>query len=759
MASLPPGWAADYDGARWFFRYAATDHTQYHFPTPGDEFPDFYSSLLAPPGGDGGGGESLLSGGSGGEQMVLLPEERLESERQVRKRAAGDGGGGRRHRGEQGHKKEEEEEDGDEGGGEMCFDAFGYLGPGGYDDVKGSPENNEDGAAAGGVAHELANKSKRRPSVDAVSSLASTGTGDVAAPVSEPLDHRVFTIISDEHQQQPQAQPQPPAVEVSSSSAASAATLTASGPQAQRHRSDDLPMLDSREIVPSPVGYIAELVSESTARCEEEINPPPVELPDTNGASWLEPVPVPNLVNQYPVELPAVKNRDSVLETLGARRETFVDVCRDQQGELVVACKKLATEDENRAAWQTNWMSTSASTTSPPQGDGPPRPPKIVSRSDLPTRHRPRPEIVPKPSPRNESLHRETLDHFPAEPQQHKRVLQTTTDSLGVESSSNGHNTTRHMSMPPVAPNTSRFPSVLRPGPRRSSQPPFLATTAPGSQHLSSTPLGQEQQASVPPSSTGAEYKAFNPTPAATSRPHSQSAAEQPTSAPPQLDGIDTVVRMPNPKDHVRPLRLPRSSTLPTPEQQPPPPASPPAQDPRPREPLHFVIPVYHSPTARANGNNLPRRPDGFVKMPSEPARSVGMASAPAPPLQARRASDGAPEVYLGGNSPGLQHLPLSQKTSPPMMEAPDTGGEAPLALVESASTSFATVAASNVGRNRLRQMIKRIGRIDKGENVAGTKPAFTVIGEEGSQPMPHDYIPPKGRRKEASEWSLGHVG
>lgn len=34
---LPQGWEADYDGSRWFYRYAPTGLTQSKFPKPGDE--------------------------------------------------------------------------------------------------------------------------------------------------------------------------------------------------------------------------------------------------------------------------------------------------------------------------------------------------------------------------------------------------------------------------------------------------------------------------------------------------------------------------------------------------------------------------------------------------------------------------------------------------------------------------------------------------------------------------------------------------
>ncbi|KAI1470038.1 uncharacterized protein F4812DRAFT_310715 [Daldinia caldariorum] len=48
MANLPEGWEADYDGSRWFYRYKTTGLTQYHFPRPGDEFPELVGIGFGP---------------------------------------------------------------------------------------------------------------------------------------------------------------------------------------------------------------------------------------------------------------------------------------------------------------------------------------------------------------------------------------------------------------------------------------------------------------------------------------------------------------------------------------------------------------------------------------------------------------------------------------------------------------------------------------------------------------------------------------
>ncbi|KAI8960139.1 hypothetical protein F5Y11DRAFT_330912 [Daldinia sp. FL1419] len=48
MAHLPEGWESDYDGSRWFYRYKTTGLTQYHFPRPGDEFPELVGVGFGP---------------------------------------------------------------------------------------------------------------------------------------------------------------------------------------------------------------------------------------------------------------------------------------------------------------------------------------------------------------------------------------------------------------------------------------------------------------------------------------------------------------------------------------------------------------------------------------------------------------------------------------------------------------------------------------------------------------------------------------
>ncbi|KAI0596748.1 hypothetical protein F4775DRAFT_285756 [Biscogniauxia sp. FL1348] len=66
MPALPKGWESDYDGSRWFYRYKPTGITQFQFPKPGDEFPEFVGLGVGP--------------------LDLSPEERLASGQPVKRR-------------------------------------------------------------------------------------------------------------------------------------------------------------------------------------------------------------------------------------------------------------------------------------------------------------------------------------------------------------------------------------------------------------------------------------------------------------------------------------------------------------------------------------------------------------------------------------------------------------------------------------------------------------------------------------------------
>lgn len=69
MDGLPVGWESDYDGSRWLYRFTPTGHTQFGFPKPGDEFPQFDTPGAGP--------------------IAFTSDERLMYEQQLKLRGAG----------------------------------------------------------------------------------------------------------------------------------------------------------------------------------------------------------------------------------------------------------------------------------------------------------------------------------------------------------------------------------------------------------------------------------------------------------------------------------------------------------------------------------------------------------------------------------------------------------------------------------------------------------------------------------------------
>lgn len=750
MATLPPGWAADYDGQRWFFRYTATNHTQYHFPTPGDEFPDF----------------SLVGGLSDGEE--LLPEERLESERQVRKKATGAGGQKKASTRPSGKSRgggadlDERAEDGVEG--TFYFESFGYLGPGSYEETM---------RARPIVQHGEHGLAQRRPSIGAVSSAkststsTSTGTGSALA-VSEPSTRAAYTIVGDE-----------------TTGAVELPAVPARGDHRPSPRGK-LPVLDTRTVDPSPVGYIAELVSESTARCDDEINPPPVELLDT-GTSWLQPVPLTNMANQHPVEVPCVASR-APEGWMVASEDRGEDGGHDgvSWGQIKTHTPPAnetsspaapVVRDENKSAWQTNWMSNST------QAAAPRRLAKVASRSDLPSRQNQGPRVSPK-TPQEDKMRLEIVDVFPAGAQQPKAL--PTANGAAVGFSTTEKTKKRHASISTNA-QLAHIPSVLRPGPRRSSQQPPRAL-----------------ESATPPVANGAQFKAYQPPRPQKvdmpSRPHSQSIAERQVPAHVINEGLV----MPNPEDHVRALRSPTSSSSSSSILQ----TVQPARSSSRTAALSLVtshigpVPLCEAGAARHGASSptshrasMPEPSDHFhilaepssfvsmsqlpavcAKMPPEPVISVSMRPMPSSPLYLpQKSQDTRRSVYASGRAehspdaatrldqrdaiittgPRASEMGPSSAAPSPFVAAPGTDG-APAILLERSSILLSAVSASNLGIDELGQM-RRIDKRQGSENEFGIA-SVAVIGEQASQVLPHEYIPPKGARKEASEWSMGQA-
>lgn len=117
MSALPEGWEWDYDGTRWLYRYKPTGLVQYHFPKPGDEFPEYV--------------------GFGIGSSDLEPEERLASDMQMKRRDAQSGTQSSSVPNSSSQRKKKQVGESDEIGATGYFDpeGFMYLGPGGHGDT------------------------------------------------------------------------------------------------------------------------------------------------------------------------------------------------------------------------------------------------------------------------------------------------------------------------------------------------------------------------------------------------------------------------------------------------------------------------------------------------------------------------------------------------------------------------------------------------------------------------------------------------
>lgn len=301
MASLPPGWKADYDGQRWFFTYGPTGQSQFQFPRPGDEFPDVFCYA--------GGGAILPA-------VELLPEERLESERQVRRMLnVGGGSGATGGTGDVADEKEGlrgrvslvREGVDDDGDGNVCFESFAAVKSRGR---RGFGDSREGTRAA---------ERTGRGVDDGVGSPVRSVTGASGESTGEKTS--LSLVVKGEHAQASSLQPRaadsaaiiPIMSEPVLAVVENAAAVPSLGPQskgqpavATQTTASEPPILngnamDSTQTALSALSIVdvPELYSESTALCEVEINPPPVELPGSEGG-WnghLSAI-------QSPVELP-----------------------------------------------------------------------------------------------------------------------------------------------------------------------------------------------------------------------------------------------------------------------------------------------------------------------------------------------------------------------------------------------------------------------------------------------------------------------
>lgn len=305
MASLPPGWTADYDGRRWFFTYGPTGQSQFQFPRPGDEFPDPF----------------CCAGGAVLPAVELLPEEMLESERQVRRQLNVNGGSeadGSTEEvvGEKGFVRglvSLVRETGDDEGRKVCFENFAAVKPRDRQGLGGSREGTRtvehrkhdvgDGAGVP-TRTSMANSSEESTSEPVSGSFV---IREEYSQASRSTYQEVVTTASIPIMSEPVL-----AVVENTAAALSLSHQCEHPPAAAKHTSPpELPMLDGRPVDSAhlssftlSLGDVPELYSESTALCEDEINPPAVELP-VNEGDWNGQITVSTLEIHGPVELPA----------------------------------------------------------------------------------------------------------------------------------------------------------------------------------------------------------------------------------------------------------------------------------------------------------------------------------------------------------------------------------------------------------------------------------------------------------------------
>ncbi|EHK41788.1 hypothetical protein TRIATDRAFT_29055 [Trichoderma atroviride IMI 206040] len=315
MATLPPGWEWDYDGNRWLYRYTPTGHVQYHFPSAGDEFPDFIDAASPAP--------------------DLAPEEKLESQQQVKRHTSVTGGPSRTGRAaardEDGWRlrmsataqpvsavwedefgAEDDNDNDNEVEGEAVFqpENFMYLGPGTYVDVSPLVEEEEEAARRAVVGAEqrggLPTDSNR-----GVSPMVSQNTTPMvrtseAVARTEPgaREHGFTTAINERA-----FEPPPPII-----SYEEPAMVTpiegyivgeASAVPEEEALNYEMYELPVETAVPlhlqfDPVGVVAEMPTEHTASARVETHPDPVELAGTYIMAPVEIEPRPGFV-----ELPA----------------------------------------------------------------------------------------------------------------------------------------------------------------------------------------------------------------------------------------------------------------------------------------------------------------------------------------------------------------------------------------------------------------------------------------------------------------------
>ncbi|KAL3957267.1 hypothetical protein ACCO45_007845 [Purpureocillium lilacinum] len=282
-----PGWESDYDGKRWFYTYKASGHIQYHFPSEGDEFPDYLDASAPAP--------------------DLAPEERLESQQQLRRQTTTSAASAAAkqlsppspHRAGNGNAKPGMSAtarpvsaiwEGDGGGdddAEQVFqpENFMFLGPGTYTEVSPLNEEEEEAArrvVAGGIGERVAG--------DGTAAGGSAGGTKAVSPVASTATTPML--------QKSEASASPPVPAAGQQIVVESPPIEAEPVSLPPQEAEPvIHMIDSREMpqelpapphVFDPVGVVAEMPTEHTAVAHIELHPDPVEMGDSSVLAPIE---------------------------------------------------------------------------------------------------------------------------------------------------------------------------------------------------------------------------------------------------------------------------------------------------------------------------------------------------------------------------------------------------------------------------------------------------------------------------------------
>ncbi|KAK4104007.1 hypothetical protein N658DRAFT_504814 [Parathielavia hyrcaniae] len=275
MSGLPENWEWDYDGSRWFYRYKPTGLIQYTFPKPGDEFPEYIDDSAPAP--------------------DLAPEEKLVSQQQVKRRSTL-GQTTSRERA-----SSNAVSDPDDGSGPFWLqpDALMYMGPGAYTDISPLQEEEEERVEENTKAGEEDNAWASVPAPTAYSNATES------AATQQPTRSQISPIVSTATTPQAlSSKPSTTTPELDSSVIVGATESIAADVGVIEE--PEVHLLDSRQVPYNPIGFVAELASDLTAQCDDEINPAPVELPSNEQMmDTSEPGVYTNAFDLAPVELPS----------------------------------------------------------------------------------------------------------------------------------------------------------------------------------------------------------------------------------------------------------------------------------------------------------------------------------------------------------------------------------------------------------------------------------------------------------------------